>query len=100
MVVLGVLLLVLGVAGLLVSFFGADVDADGSTEIISWHLSPGTLVLWGAVSTLLVVAGLWCLKTGARQGWRHRKEQKRLRELSDRLERAEADRRPDETDGR
>ncbi|UMG94012.1 hypothetical protein [Nocardioides sp. TF02-7] len=100
MVVLGVLLLVLGVVGLAVSFFGADVDADGSTEIMSWHLAPGTLVLWGAVSTLLVVAGLWSLKVGAKQGWRHRQEQKRLRELSDRLERAEGDHRTDGDDER
>ena len=97
MVILGLLLVVAGVAGLLISIFGASVDhGDRSTEILNWNVAPATLVIWGAVSTLLVVMGLWCIKYGAKQGWKHRKEQKKLNELSEKLERAEAERRSDE----
>lgn len=101
MLILGLLLLVAGVVGLVISLFGASIDyGDRSAEIMNWNVAPATLVIWGAVSTLLVVLGLWAIKTGAKQGWRRRKEQKRLSELSEKLDRAEAERRaeaePDE----
>ncbi len=97
MLLLGLVVLLVGVIALIVSFFGASVDyKHRSTEILNWDVSPGTLVLWGAVSTLLIALGLWMMKAGARQGWKRRKEQKRLTELSEKLDEVELERRRDE----
>lgn len=97
MLLLGLVILVVGVIGLVLSFFGASIDyKHRSAEIMNWDVAPGTLVLWGAVSTLLVVAGLWMMKAGAKQGWKRRKEQKRLTELSDKLDQVELERRRNE----
>jgi putative Mn2+ efflux pump MntP len=97
MLLLGLVVLVVGVIGLVLSFFGASIDyKHRSAEILNWDVAPGTLVLWGAVSMLLVVLGLWMMKAGAKQGWRRRKEQKRLTELSDKLDQVELDRRRNE----
>ncbi|MBM7517229.1 hypothetical protein [Nocardioides nitrophenolicus] len=97
MLLLGLVVLVVGVIGLVLSFFGASIDyKHRSAEILNWDVAPGTLVLWGAVSTLLVVLGLWMMKAGAKQGWKRRKEQKRLSELSEKLDQVELDRRRNE----
>ena len=96
MLLLGLVILVLGVIGLLLSFFGASIDyKHRSAEIMNIDVSAGTLVLWGAVSAVLIMGGLWMMKAGAKQGWRRRKEHKRLSELSEKLEKAEAERRDD-----
>lgn len=97
MLLLGLVLLVVGVLGLVLSFFGASIDYnDRTAEIMKWDVAPGTLVLWGAASMLLVLLGLWMMKAGAKQGWRRRKEQKRLTELSEKLDQVELDRRRSE----
>lgn len=101
MLLLGLIVLLAGVVALLISFFGSSVDySHRSTEILNWDVSAGTLVLWGAISTLLVVAGLWMMKAGARQGWKRRKEQKRLSELSSKLDEVEAERMRENPDRR
>ena len=101
MVLLGLVVLVLGIVGLVLSFFGASVDyKHRSTEIMNWDVAPGTLVLWGAISTLLICGGLWLMKAGAKQGWQRRKEQKRLNELSQKLDEVESERRREELSGR
>ncbi|MDN5744325.1 MAG: hypothetical protein L0H31_04310 [Nocardioidaceae bacterium] len=101
MLVLGVILLALGLLGLVLSFFGADIDyKHRSTEILNWDVSPGTLVLWGAASTLLILGGVWLIKVGAKHDWKKRKENKRLGELSEKLDRAEMERRRDDLSGR
>ncbi|MBM0123815.1 hypothetical protein [Pimelobacter simplex] len=97
MLLLGLVLLVVGVIGLVLSFFGASIDyKHRSAEIMNWDVAPGTLVLWGAASMLLIVLGLWLMKAGAKQGWKRRKEQKRLTELSDKLDQVELERRRNE----
>jgi len=100
MVILGLLLLIIGVLGILSGVFGSDYDVDGkdrrTTEIIGINLQPEVLFLLGVASGLLIVAGLWFMKAGAKQGWRRRKEQKRLSELSEKLDQVELERRRDE----
>lgn len=101
MMILGLVLVALGAAGLLISFFGASIDNQHrSAEILNWDVNAGTLVLWGAVSTLLICLGLWVMKSGARRGRERRKENKRLQELSEKLDRAEAERHDDDLSGR
>ncbi|WP_408897716.1 hypothetical protein ACJ5H2_01085 [Nocardioides sp. R1-1] len=100
MVILGLLLLIIGVLGILSGVFGSDYDVDGkdrrTTEIIGINVQPEVLFLLGVASGLLILAGLWFMKAGAKQGWRRRKEQKRLTELSEKLDRVEHDRRRNE----
>lgn len=101
MMILGLLLVALGATGLLISFFGASIDTQHrSAQILSSDVSPGTLVLWGAASTLILCLGLAAMKAGARRGWRRRKEHKQLQDLSEKLDRAEAERHGDDLSGR
>lgn len=101
MVILGLFLVMAGATALLVSFFGASIDNQHrSAEIMNWDVAPGTLVLWGAVSALLICLGLWSMKVGAKQGWKRRKEHKRLGELSEKLNEVEAERRREDVSDR
>ena len=102
--IFGLLLLILGVLGILSGLFGSDYDVDGkdrrTTEIIGINVDPEMLFLIGVLSGVLVLAGLWFMKLGAKQGWRRRKEQKRLTELSTKLDEVEQERRRDDLSGR
>ncbi len=103
MVLFGLVVLVLGVLLLLAGIFSTDYQTEGSggsasttAEILGIDVTLEVLFLLGAVAAVLILTGLWVMKTGAKMGWKHRKEQKRLEELSEKLDRAEADRRRDE----
>ncbi len=104
MVIIGLLLLIIGVLAILSGVFGSDYDVDGkdrrTTEIIGINVDPEVLFLIGVVSGLLVIAGLWFMKTGAKHGWKRRKEHKRLNELSQKLDDVEAERRREDLSGR
>lgn len=105
MVIFGLLLLVIGVLGILAGIFGTDYDTvEGKNQLTSEFLGincgPEVIFLLGAASTLLMVLGLWVMKAGAKQGWKRRKEQKRLSELSSKLDEVELERRRDDLSGR
>lgn len=104
MVILGLLVLLLGVALVLVGLFatGYDLDAKGRTvvSIFKNDTTPEVIFLLGVASAVLVVLGLWLMKAGAKQGWKRRKEQKRLTELSDKLDEVELERRRNDLSGR
>lgn len=104
MVIIGLLLLIIGVLGILAGVFGSDYDVDGkdrrTTEIIGINVDPEVLFLVGVASGLLVIAGLWFMKTGAKHGWKRRQEQKRLSDLSQKLDEVEAERRREDLSGR
>ena len=53
-----------------------------------------------ALCFVVIVLGLWLMKAGAKQGWKRRKEQKRLTELSDKLDEVELERRRNDLSGR
>jgi hypothetical protein len=101
MVILGLVLLLAGAGIVLLGLFTADVkfeDNQATVEIANVNLSPEALFLAGVLAAALILLGLWAIKLGAKMGWKHRREQKRLTELSDKLERAEAGRRRDDGD--
>lgn len=104
MVIFGLVLLGLGILLGLAGAFTINYDRDeknparDTTEILGINCSPEVIFLLGAVAAALILFGLWFMKIGAKQGWRHRKEQKKLNELSEKLERAESDRRRDDDD--
>jgi hypothetical protein len=101
MVILGLLLLVLGAVLVVLGLFTSDVTFDddhGMVEFANVNLSPEGLFLAGVAAAALIFIGLWAIKLGAKMGWKHRKEQKKLNELSDKLDRSEAARRRDDSD--
>lgn len=107
MVILGLVLLIVGVLGILAGVFGAEAESTSSkgqtdvhTTFLGIEMSANSLFILGIVSTLLVVGGLWLMKAGAKQGWKRRKEQKRLTELSDKLDEVELERRRNDLSGR
>lgn len=106
MVIFGLLLLLLGVAVVLSGLFGIGYDRDeknparDTTEILGINVQPEVIFFIGLIAGLLIIGGLWFMKTGAKQGWKRRKEQKRLGELSDKLDEVEIDRRKNELSGR
>ncbi|WP_141014750.1 hypothetical protein [Nocardioides sambongensis] len=99
MVILGLVLLVVGALLVLGGVLGTGTESrtsDGGTDVyttfIGIEMSATTLFIIGVVAAVLVLVGLWMTKVGARQGWRRRREQKRLTDLSEKLDRVEAER--------
>lgn len=99
MVVFGLVVLLIGALLILTGIFGADTESrtsggvtDVHTTFLGMEMSASTLFLVGVVSAVLVLGGLWLLKIGTQQSWKRRKEQKRLTELSEKLDRVEAER--------
>lgn len=99
MVVFGLVLLVVGALLILSGIFGAGTESrtsggvtDVHTTFLGFEMTATALFLIGVAATALVLAGLWFAKIGLKQGWARRKEQKRLSELSDKLDRVEAER--------
>lgn len=105
MVLFGLVLVLVGallvIAGLFTAGIETDVDGsriDSSTEVLGINMPAEGTFLVGAVAGALVVVGVWVMLAGARMGWRRRREQKRLSELSEKLEQVEAERRRDADD--
>lgn len=96
MVIFGLVLVALGAVLVVLGLFTSEVrfeDNEATVEIANVNLSTEGLFLAGVVAAALILVGLWAVKLGAKMGWKHRKEQKRLHELSEKLDRAEAGRR-------
>ena len=101
MVVFGLVLVALGAVLVVLGLFTSEVkfeDNEATVEIANVNLSTEGLFLAGVVAAALILVGLWVIKVGAKMSWKHRKEQKRLEELSEKLDKAEANRRRDEGD--
>jgi len=104
MVIFGLLLLLAGVILLLLGFFTSDMDVDednpsqSSVELMRANLDPEWLFVFGVVAGVLIVLGLWVMKVGTARSWQRRKEEKRLAELNEKLDRVEAERRAQEGD--
>ena len=105
MVIFGLILLAIGVIAILAGIFNADTEATSSggktdvhTTFLGMEVSANTLFIIAVVATALVFVGLWFAKLGAKQGWKARKEQKRMQELQEKLDKAESGRRKDDED--
>ena len=89
MVIFGLVLLALGAVLVVLGLFTSEVkfeDNQATVEIANVNLSTEGLFLAGVTAAALIFIGLWALKLGAKMGWKHRKEQKRLNELSEKLD--------------
>jgi hypothetical protein len=93
--VAGLLLLIVGALAVVAGVFtatGTDV------ELLGFDVGPVGLYLIGLGSGLAIMWGLGLTKWGTKRSLRHRREARKLNELSEKLERQEAERR-DESDG-
>lgn len=101
MVIFGLVLVALGAAIVALGLFTSEVkfeDNEATVEIATVNLSTEGLFLAGVIAGALILVGLWAIKLGAKMGWRHRKEQRRLNELSEKLDRADLERRRQDDD--
>lgn len=81
--VIGLVVFGVGLVGFLISFFGSSIDyAHNSTEILNWDVNAGTLVVWGFVSGVLMLAGALILRKGLAWWWRQRKEDRASRKAA------------------
>ena len=92
MVILGLVLIVLGALAIVGAVFGTDLIG-GSLEYLSVDISPLTLFLIGVGSAVAIWWGFSLTRIGSRRAMAHRREQKRLTQLSEKLDEVEAERR-------
>ena len=93
MLIFGLLLVAIAAAAAV----GAVFLLDGDVEYFGVDTEPLTVFLAGALAVGLLVLGLKLTGFGARRGLRQRKEHRRLAELSEKFERAEQERRDEES---
>jgi hypothetical protein len=92
MLVLGLLLLLLA-AALLIGFLTSGTQkVEFKSALLEINLDALTIYLLGALTLLLLVAGLVLVLGGVRRAGRRRKERKELNRLSAKVEKQEADR--------
>lgn len=94
---IGLILIVLGVVALLAGIFYTD-DPGESAELLGMPLGTTTIFIVGVLSGLAILWGFGLLKYGTRRGFKRRREQKQLSELSQKLERVEAERARERSD--
>jgi hypothetical protein len=94
MVILGLILIALGALAIVCGLFTTEIDGT-KLQFLGQDLSPAALFLIGVGAAVAIWWGLWILKAGSKRSWARRKEQKRLEELSEKLDHVEANRRMD-----
>lgn len=97
MVILGLVLIVLGGLAIVSAVFASDND-NGQLTYLSIDVSPLALFLIGVAAAAAILWGLSVTKFGGKRSWARRKEQRRLEELSSKLDDVEARRRLDVDD--
>ena len=95
MLLLGFLVIAVGAAIILAGLFTTGVSSSGQIDILGIDISLQTLFVLGVIGAATVLWGLWIIKYGAKRQLRQRREQKKLGELSKKLDRAEAGRNRD-----
>ncbi len=94
MLILGLLLIALGALAIVVVVF----DASGSVEVLGNDLTAVTIVLGGVAAGLAILWGFGILKFGTKRSLARRRESKKLTELSEKLDKVEAERRDHDDD--
>jgi hypothetical protein len=99
MLILGLVLIGAGAALIVAAVFTAEVTG-GQLEIIGIEVGAVALFLLGVAAGVAILWGFSIGKFGARRSLRQRRENDRLSELSEKLDRVEAERRGDADDDR
>ena len=94
MLLLGLVLIAAGALLVLAGLFTTELSG-GDVEILGIGLAPSALFLVGLAAGVCLLLGLSVSRFGVRRELRQRKERKHLDELSEKLDRAEAERRRD-----
>jgi len=97
MLILGLVLIGAGAALIVAAVFTAEVTG-GQLEIIGIEVGALALFLLGVAAGVAILWGFSIGKFGARRSLRQRRENDRLNELSEKLDRVEAERRGDADD--
>jgi hypothetical protein len=92
MVILGLVLIALGALAIVSGVFASEVDGT-QLQYLGQDVSPMALFLVGVGAAVAIWWGLSILRVGSKRSWARRKEQKRLTELSEKLDTVDADRR-------
>ena len=93
MVILGLLLILVGGVAIASAVFVSEPGTGG--ELLGFEVTTIESFLVGVAAGAAVLWGFSILKWGTKRGLAQRKERKELNKLSERLERAEADRKDD-----
>lgn len=94
MVILGLLLIIGGSLLIVAAVFTAEITA-GQLEVLGTEVGALTLFLLGVGAGVAILWGAAISKFGAKRSLAKRRETKKLDELSNKLEHAEAERRRD-----
>lgn len=86
LVILAALLVVLGLFGGTGQTVSFDLGVLGT-----WNLGPATLFLLGVAATLALFVGLLAIRIGARRAREHRRDRKKVGELSRKLDQVKRD---------
>ncbi|MCD4523390.1 hypothetical protein [Nocardioides sp. cx-173] len=95
MLILGLLLVAGGALLIVAAIFTAEVTAAGQLELLGTEVSALLLFLLGVGAGVAILFGISVTKFAARRQLAKRRETNKLNELSDKLDRAEAERRRD-----
>ncbi|WP_372735451.1 hypothetical protein [Nocardioides sp.] len=93
MVVVGFVLIALGALAIVSAVFATS--STGTVEFLSIDVSPLALFLVGLGAGVAIMWGFAILKFGTKRGLARRKEHRRLADLSEKLDKVEAERRHD-----
>lgn len=96
MVILGLLLIILGAIAVLSAVFVSE----GTGELLGIDMSSLAIFLVGVAAGAAMLWGFTILKWGTRRSIEHRRERKRINELSHKLDEVEAERRAERPDDR
>ena len=94
MVILGLVLIALGGLAIVTAVFATEID-NGQLAYLSIDVSPLVLFLIGVASAVAILWGFSITKFGGKRSWARRREEKRLTELSEKLDTVDARRRLD-----
>ena len=94
MFVAGLLLILFGALAIVAAVFGSD----GSAEFLGRDLTTFTIFLIGLASGVAILWGWSIAKFGVKRSLRHRRESKKLEELSEKLDKVDEDKRRDVDD--
>jgi hypothetical protein len=94
MLVLGLLLMAAGGLAIL----AALATASGTVELLGTDLGALTIFFVGVGAGVALLWGFTVTKYGTRRTLRHRRERRRLSDLSEKLDRVEAERQPEPGD--
>ncbi len=97
MLILGLVLIAAGGLLIVAAIFTAETTGTGAAlEILGTEVGAVTLFLLGLGAGIAILWGLSVTKFGARRSLKQRREQSKLTELSEKLDKVEAERRGDD----